>query len=224
MKISHRLETVASFVARGSFIADIGSDHATVPIYLYENGVIEHAMAVENKIGPYSRMVKALEEAGYLEQSYPSLSSGIEKLMPEVDTLVIAGMGARLILSILESHKEKLSNVKTIILDAHNERELLFEPLRGLGYSLASNSFIEEENVSYDVMKLVKEAKVVPYTPKEALFGPLNLKNKPEAWVKFWKKEEGRLSKILETNNLPEDKRNEYSKMVEMIKEALNEN
>ncbi len=224
MKISYRLETVASFVARGSFIADIGSDHATLPIYLYENGVIEHAMTVENKIGPYSRMVKALEEAGYLEQSYPSLSSGIEKLLPEVDTLVIAGMGARLILSILENHKEKLSNVKTIILDAHNERELLFEPLRGLGYSLASNSFIEEENVSYDVMKWVKEAKEVPYTPEESLFGPLNLKNKHEAWVRFWKKEEGRLSKILESSNLPENKRKEYSKTVEMIKEALNEN
>ncbi len=224
MKISNRLETVASFVDRGSFIADIGSDHATVPIYLYENGIIEHAMAVENKRGPYSRMAKALEEAGYLEQSYPSLSNGIEKLLPGVDTLIIAGMGARLILSILESHKEKLSNVRVIILDAHNERELLFEPLSGLGYSLASNSFIEEENVSYDVMKWVKEEKGIPYTPKEALFGPLNLKNRPEAWVRFWKKEEERLSRILESPTLPENKRKEYSALVEAIEEALHEN
>lgn len=224
MKISNRLMAVASFVDKGAFIADIGSDHATVPLYLYEKGTIAHAETVENKKGPYSRMVKALEEAGVLDISYPSLSSGIEKLMPEVDTVIVAGMGARLILSILLSNKEKLSNVRTIILDAHNERELLFEPLRGLGYSLLANSFIEEEGISYDVMKWVKEEKSEPYGDLESLFGPYNLKNKPEAWVKFWTKEKNRLEAILNTSSLPEDKRSEYSKRIETIKEALDEN
>jgi len=224
MKISNRLMAVASFVDKGAFIADIGSDHATVPLYLYKQGVISHAETVENKKGPYSRMVKVLEEAGVLELSYPSLSSGIEKLMPEVDTVIVAGMGARLILSILLTNKDKLSNVKTIILDAHNERELLFEPLRGLGYSLMANSFIEEEGISYDVMKWVKQEKSEPYTDKESLFGPLNLKTKPEAWVKFWRKEQSRLEGILQSQALPEEKRNEYSTKVGAIKEALDEN
>ncbi|MCQ2797790.1 MAG: tRNA (adenine(22)-N(1))-methyltransferase TrmK, partial [Bacilli bacterium] len=98
------------------------------------------------------------------------------------------------------------------------------EPLRGLGYSLLANSFIEEEGISYDVMKWVKEEKSEPYGDLESLFGPYNLKNKPEAWVKFWTKEKNRLEAILNTSSLPEDKRSEYSRRIETIKEALDEN
>lgn len=217
MGISLRLETVASFVEEGARVADIGSDHATIPIYLLDNGTISFAEAVENKKGPYERMRKALIDSGYISKVYTSLSDGIEDLRDDIDTLVVAGMGARLIIRILTSHKEKLGNINTIIIDAHNEREILFEPLRALGFDLEANSFIEEENVFYDVMKWVKREKEEPYSPQEMEFGPLNLINKPEKWTKYWNKEVERLKRVLNENTLPEETKKKYQERIAYI-------
>ncbi|MCQ2772518.1 MAG: class I SAM-dependent methyltransferase [Bacilli bacterium] len=217
MGISLRLETVASFVDKGARIADIGSDHATIPIYLLENNIISFAEAVENKRGPYNRMRSALIESGYISKVYASMSDGIEDLRDDIDTLVIAGMGARLIVRILTDHQEKLGHISTIIIDAHNEREILFEPLRAMGFDLEANSFIEEENVFYDVMKWVKREKAEPYSLKEMEFGPLNLKNQSEKWVKYWHKEITRLQRVLNENVLPEETKKKYEERIKYI-------
>ena len=55
MKLSKRLETVASFVPKGSNIADIGTDHGYVPIYLVREGQAEHAVAMDVRKGPLER-------------------------------------------------------------------------------------------------------------------------------------------------------------------------
>lgn len=221
MSISLRLETIASFVDKGAVVADIGSDHATIPIYLLDNGVINRAEAVENKIGPFNRMRKAIVEAGYASNVYTSLSDGIEDLKDYVTTLVIAGMGAKLIISILEAHKEKLEGISAIIIDAHNERELLFEPLRAMGFDLVRNSFIEEEGIFYDVMRWEKSPKDAPYSDIEKEFGPLNIKNRPEKWVKYWNKEIERLTRVINENALPDATKDKYQARIDYIKGVI---
>ena len=64
MKLSKRLETVASFVPKGSNIADIGTDHGYVPIYLVREGQAEHAVAMDVRKGPLERARAHVEEAG----------------------------------------------------------------------------------------------------------------------------------------------------------------
>ena len=58
IKISKRLETIASMVPK-SVVADIGSDHGKLMIELFNSGKITKGYAVENKKGPYNRLVKA---------------------------------------------------------------------------------------------------------------------------------------------------------------------
>ena len=94
MKLSKRLETVASFVPKGSNIADIGTDHGYVPIYLVREGQAEHAVAMDVRKGPLERARAHVEAAGLGSRIDVRLSDGLAGLKPgEADCVVIAGMG-----------------------------------------------------------------------------------------------------------------------------------
>ena len=119
IKLSKRLETIASLVPK-SVVADIGSDHGKLMIELFNSGKITKGYAVENKKGPYSRLVKALEEEGIIDNVIPMLSDGITELPKCVNTVVIAGMGGKAIVNILKKDLSKLANVDTLVIDAHS--------------------------------------------------------------------------------------------------------
>jgi tRNA (adenine22-N1)-methyltransferase len=221
MTLSKRLETVASFVDKGASIADVGSDHAELPIFLFDQGAINFAEAIENKPGPYSVMEKALSHSGFLSHCRLSLSDGVAELDPQVDTVVLAGMGGPLIVRILNSHKEKLGHVKTIIVDAHSERPLVIGALAALGYRLSDNAFFFEADIAYDVMKWQRSPVAVAYSPKERLFGPLNLLRKPAAWVAYWSKERERLLALVQKPALPASGKAAYEMKIAQITGAI---
>ena len=77
--LSERLSTIYKMVPKG-VVADIGADHGKLIIALFEGGIISHGYAVENKKGPYTRLVKALTDRGLEEDIVPLFSDGIRDL------------------------------------------------------------------------------------------------------------------------------------------------
>ena len=65
MKLSKRLETVASMVTKGNRVADVGCDHGFVPIFLVESGISPSAVAADVRPGPLSRAKEHIKEHGY---------------------------------------------------------------------------------------------------------------------------------------------------------------
>ena len=103
MKLSKRLETIASFVPEGSRIADIGTDHGYIPIHLVQEGKAKHASAMDVRKGPLLRAQSHIQEAGLIDAIEVRLSDGLLKLeKDEADCVVIAGMGGELMIPILE--------------------------------------------------------------------------------------------------------------------------
>ena len=62
MELSNRLETIASFVTEGYVVADIGTDHGYIPIYLTSNGNCPRAYAMDVNKEPLSRAKTHIEE------------------------------------------------------------------------------------------------------------------------------------------------------------------
>ncbi len=103
VKLSKRLERIASFVQPGSRVADIGTDHGYVPIWLVQKGVCPSALAMDVRKGPLERAEEHVEEVGLSGKIELRLSDGLAKLKAgEADTVVIAGMGGKLTCRILE--------------------------------------------------------------------------------------------------------------------------
>ena len=179
--LSKRLQAIHDMLPIG-VTADVGSDHGKLMIALFKSGKITKGYAIENKKGPYQRLVKALEAEGLIDKIVPLFSDGIEDLPPEVKNIVLAGMGGDLIIKILKKHPEKLKLVSTIIVDAHGAVAKVREEISQMGYIIADEKMIKEDDKFYEIIKFIR-ADIAAYTNEDIEFGPI-LRNEKSATFK----------------------------------------
>ena len=102
LPISKRLLCCASMVQSGSRVADIGTDHGYLGIYLLQSGAARHVIACDLRKDPLENARRNAKLFGVDGEMELRLSDGLEKILPdEVDTVVMAGMGGDLIQKIL---------------------------------------------------------------------------------------------------------------------------
>ena len=122
MELSKRLQAVAALVTAGYITADIGTDHAYIPIYLVEHGLIPSAFAMDINEGPLSRAREHVEENGLSDRIELRLSDGLCALQPgEAETAVLAGMGGGLMIRILKNSPDVTAGMKEFILQPQSE-------------------------------------------------------------------------------------------------------
>jgi tRNA (adenine22-N1)-methyltransferase len=217
MALSKRLAGLCAYVEPGSVIADVGSDHAQVPLYLFSLGRIQKAEAIENKQGPFERMSKAILASPYAKQTHLSLSEGLNDLDQDVDTLILAGMGGSLVLKILNEFPTKLQQIKTIIVDAHTDQRMVREGLSKLSYSLQDEDFIVDGKIPYNLMKWVKSPVPPIYSEAELTYGPINLLKWTDLFQESLIAERAALSVLLELPGITPEAKEELSRRVDLI-------
>ena len=220
--ISKRLELVASFVSQGSILLDVGSDHAYLPIELVERGQIEAAIAGEVVVGPYQSAVKNVEAHGLEEKIQVRLANGLAAFEEEdqVSVITIAGMGGRLIATILEEGLDKLGNVQRLILQPNNREDDLRIWLQEHGFRIVAESILEEAGKFYEI--LVVEAGQMKLSASDLRFGPFLSKEISPVFVQKWQKEAAKLEVAL--SQIPEKNREERQVLahkIQAIKEVL---
>ena len=98
MPINSRLLKIAEMVRRGDRVADIGTDHAYLPIYLIQSGKIEKAIAADIGKMPLENARKSVAQYELADRIELRLSDGLNSFKEnEVDEIVFAGMGGTLI-------------------------------------------------------------------------------------------------------------------------------
>ena len=110
LAINKRLQLVAEYVENRR-LADIGSDHAYLPIYLAKNNKIDYAVAGEIVEGPHKVSIKNVREEGLVGTIDCRKAAGLDaiELSDNIEVITICGMGGKLIADILEKGKEKLA-------------------------------------------------------------------------------------------------------------------
>ncbi len=184
MELSPRLKKIADLIAKNSKIADVGTDHAYIPIYCFENNIIRSAIAMDINPMPLKRAEANLKKFGFIEKSQLRLSNGIEKLeKDEVDVIVIAGMGGLLIRDIIDAGKEKISESTLLLIQpmiAPMElRCYLFEN----GFDICDEYVVREENKFYNIFA-VKKGKTEPDEEKIHIGKNLRV-NSPEVFEDY---------------------------------------
>jgi tRNA (adenine22-N1)-methyltransferase len=158
MKLSRRLEMIMELIPEGSRLADIGSDHALLPVAAVKSGRVVQAVAGEVNPGPLKAAANQVAEAGL--QSSISVRSGdglavIEA--GEVDVITIAGMGGSLIASILDGGQDKLAQAELLILQPNVGEDILRRWLMEHGWLLTSEKILEEDGKIYEILTAVPE-------------------------------------------------------------------
>lgn len=171
MKLTNRLMTVASLV-NYKRIADVGTDHGKIPIFLLKEKKVDFAVASDINEGPLKACRRNAEKNNLIDlidiRHFPGIS-GIKA--GEVDTVIIAGMGGELISNILSDNMNVAKSIKELILQPMTGEEYLREFLYNNGFSICNEVLADENEKIYVVIRAVPKQE----TDKENIYFPEKL-------------------------------------------------
>lgn len=144
-----RLQLLADLVPQGACLADVGTDHGYVPVYLLQNERIAAAIASDINALPLAHAQRTAEEYGVKGISF-RLCAGLEKIEPdECDTILIAGMGGETILDILSAAPWTHEEGHTLLLQPQTKVEQLRTWLCETGYEITRERLVEDKGKLY---------------------------------------------------------------------------
>ena len=202
IKLSKRLKIIHDMISE-SVVADIGSDHGKLMIALVQSGKVKKGFAVENKEGPFERLRSNLIRYHVNDMVTPLFSDGIKDITRDVNTIVIAGMGGQTIVNILKAHPEKLISVQTIIIDAHTAVPLARKEICQMGFAIADEKIVKEDDIFYEIIKFIKAEKAI-ISDEDLEFGPILRQEKSATFIEKYQSRIFEIDNIIAKGNLPD--------------------
>lgn len=151
MELTNRLKMLTSFVDKGMKVADVGCDHGYVPIYLIKEGIASYALAMDINRDPLEKAKNNAIAYKVSDGFDTRLSNGIKELKNfEVDCVIIAGMGGKLIENILTNDADKLKSYKRLILSPHKDIMSVRKKLKDLNIPIVNETMLYEEGHYYN--------------------------------------------------------------------------
>ncbi|EXX91873.1 SAM-dependent methyltransferase [Paenibacillus darwinianus] len=179
LKLSKRLLAIADLVPPGARVADIGSDHAQLPVYLVQSGKAVSAIAGELNEGPLRAARSQIAAAGLTGRIQARQADGLAAIEAgEADCVTVAGMGGALMSAILTQGEAdgKLQGVTTLVLQPNVGEDAVREWLLANGWYLAAERILEEDGKIYEVLQAINVADAGPLNRAlyDAVFLPLD--------------------------------------------------
>lgn len=199
--LSKRLEAVAGLVSPGMRLADVGTDHGYVPIYLVQQGRIPSAIAMDIGKAPLERAKEHISREGLTDRIETRLSDGLLALdQGEADAVTVAGMGGGLVIHILADGEEIARGMKEFILQPQSEIRKVREYLRDNGYKIVQEEMVLEDGKYYPMMKVL-HGEEEDLTEEELDFGKFLLKEAHPTLKRYLEKERCTEKAILDNLN-----------------------
>ncbi|MGP4042418.1 tRNA (adenine(22)-N(1))-methyltransferase [Gracilibacillus sp. D59] len=224
--LSKRLEQVAEYLKEPIHFADIGSDHAYLPCYVCLRH--EHATAIAGEVnqGPLERAKQTVREHGLSDRIQVRKGNGLEVIKKEeVNQITIAGMGGKLIRTILEEGKSKLHGVSRLILQPNIDAQIVREWLMDHQYKIVAEDIILEDGYIYEIIVSEYWNEPLDLSEKDLFFGPYLLKEKSQVFYKKWFHEKEKRLKLInqmkQAKHLPVEKINKLETEMEWIREVI---
>ncbi|HEX7159778.1 MAG TPA: class I SAM-dependent methyltransferase [Trebonia sp.] len=153
MRLSPRLLKLAGKVPDYAVVADIGTDHALLPIYLVSTGKCPRAIAVEVHEGPYEVARAAIESFAMGDAVDLRRGDGLKPLMPgEVDAVVIAGLGGGQMIRMLEDAPQVRASVPWFVFQPMDDAADLRRFLVDHGFRLADEELVRDGDEIYEII------------------------------------------------------------------------
>lgn len=227
IKLSNRLKRASQYVDTGAFFADIGSDHAYLPIYVCQLDPTAKGIAGELNQGPYEAAVSHVKGHQLSERIDVRKGDGLTVIKEEhVDTVVICGMGGGLIRSILADGLMHLSHVKRLILQPNVDSHYLRQWLVMHNFNIVAEDIIKEDGHIYEIIVADKVSEQVVLSSKDIFFGPFLRRESSEVFKEKWQREYDNVVRVIDNmalaKQINEEKLALYEERKQWIHEVLN--
>ena len=206
INLTPRLLKTAELITPCKKLADVGTDHAYIPVYALQNKLAETVVACDINKGPLERANEHIRANGLTEQITTRLSNGLEAIHDgEVDSIVIAGMGGELVIHILTAGETVCRSAKELILQPQSEVSKVREYVRNTGYKIVDEDMILEDGKYYPMFRCVPCADNSAWDNMDEttvtvcdLYGPVLIKNGNPVLRKFLVREHHKLAAIMQ--------------------------
>ena len=164
LSLPKRLSAIAELVPKNSRVADIGTDHALLPIFLIQSGMTNSVIASDIVDGPLESAEKNIKAHGLADKITVVKSDGLVKVCPlSPETVIIAGMGGETIRDIMSACDYSTAAAPLFILQPMTHTELLREYLIKSGFSILSERVIQEQHRFYVIIETQHKKKQEHY-------------------------------------------------------------
>ena len=155
VKLTPRLQCVADCIKECRMLADIGTDHAYIPIYSVQTGIADSAIASDVVKGPLKIATDNIKSHNLQDRIIPVLANGLETAK-NADVIVIAGMGGKLICNILQDNMDIAKNADYLVIQPMTCSYELRKFLHENGFSITEERLAREEDKIYNIIVVQK--------------------------------------------------------------------
>ncbi len=211
-----RLARIAELVDPCHLLADIGTDHGLLPIYLCQINKVDFAIASDIADEPLKKAKQNIKKYHLEHRIQTILTNGLINIEKCTNTIVIAGMGGHLIANIIHQSN---CNFHCLILQPNTHTEKLRQQLVQDSYQIADETLVYDRKKYYNIIKAIKVSKKVCYTPLELEFGPILMQKKEPLFLEMYQNKLINYQNILNTMEKGSKGYNEiYEKMQKILK------
>ena len=225
--LSQRLERVAAHVPAGARLADIGSDHAYLPVALMRRGAIAAAVAGEVAATPFQAANRTVADNGLTQHITVRLADGLAAIEAgdDITAVSLCGMGGETIRDILDSGRARLNGRERLILQPNGGEQPLRQWLMENGYQILHEELLRENRFYYEII-VAERAEAMTYTAEQLYFGPLQMQARSPEFLAKWQRilrEKRKTLVSLEQARqaVPEQKVQEIVQQVKWIEQLL---
>jgi len=217
--LSPRLAVALSMIGGDcAVLADIGTDHAQLPIAAISTNMVVRAIATDIAPGPLTQAVTNIFKARKNDRIVTRLGDGFDPLdANEADVAVICGIGGMNIVGILERGSAKAKTCKKLILQPQQDTVKLRKNLHRLGYFIADEQLAREGDRFHVLLAVTPSGGASVWTEREYYLGK-HLTDAPE-WKDYVKIETERMTKFI-ADATPGEKRDEYARRLKWLQES----
>jgi tRNA (adenine22-N1)-methyltransferase len=227
IQLSQRLQAVADLAEDAGVVADVGTDHGYIPLFLIACGKAQRAIAMDINEGPLQRAREHIRQYNQQERIETRLSDGLSKLRPgEAQTIVIAGMGGALMKRILTEGEATAHAADCLVLQPQSELPMFRRFLVEYGYRILREDMVYEDGKFYSMMAVKWTESDVgdnlqAMTEADFKYGPLLRARKHPVLRKYLLRQKEQKQKILE--RLGKNARQDVSERRAQIREEIEE-
>jgi tRNA (adenine22-N1)-methyltransferase len=225
--LSRRLERVAALVPADARLADIGSDHAYLPVALMRRGLIAMAVAGEVAATPFRAAERTVRENGFEERIRVRLADGLAAIEADdgITAITLCGMGGETIREIFEAGKARLDGSELLILQPNGGEPALRQWLMDNGYRIVHEEILRENRFDYEII-VAERSGAVAYSREALFFGPMLMPARSPAFLEKWRRVlPYKLRTLADLQRarqaVPEDKLRDTAQQVRWITELL---
>lgn len=212
--INSRLALAAELIEKAEVVADIGTDHALLPIYMLNKGIAKRVIACDIAKGPLSVAKENVAKKGVADKVSLRLADGLEGVLPgECDAVTITGMGGETIAGIIDRAPWLKAEKQTLVLQPMSCDDRLRLYLNNNGFSITKERAVFSSGRVYTVIKAVYTGKAPESSPEYIYIGRLLEGGPGSAELSFAEKRLAGMKKCLEEITGVERRKDLYNEL-----------